>query len=148
MRIKKRKKSSRYKGWKAHGRGDKRKPRGSGHRGGVGMAGTGKRGDQRKSLVINLYGNDYFGKDKALRRGNKPKKLDVMDLAKIAENIELIVQKGMAKKSGDSYEVDLIGYKVLGNVKDLKLKLKIKASAASASAVESVKKAGGEVIVE
>ena len=112
------------------------------------MAGTGKRADHKKTLILNLYGNDYFGKDKALRRGNKPKKLDVMDLAKIAENIELIVQKGMAKKSGDGYEVDLIGYKVLGNAKDLKLKLKIKASAASASAIESVKKAGGEVIVE
>ena len=48
LRVKRRRKSRRFRGSHTHGRGFKKKARGSGHRGGVGMAGTGKRGDQRK----------------------------------------------------------------------------------------------------
>jgi len=51
-----------------HRRGAKKKARGKGHRGGKGMAGTGKRADQRKSLILKLYGNNYFGKSKTLRK--------------------------------------------------------------------------------
>ncbi|MEK6824398.1 MAG: 50S ribosomal protein L15, partial [Nanoarchaeota archaeon] len=64
MKLKKRRKFSRWRGSRTHGRGRKNRTRGSGNQGGVGMSGTGKRGDQKKTLVINLYGNDYFGKDK------------------------------------------------------------------------------------
>ncbi|MBU0467250.1 MAG: hypothetical protein KKF39_06330 [Nanoarchaeota archaeon] len=46
--IKKRKKVSRARGTHTHGRGFKKKARGSGHRGGVGKEGTGKRADHKK----------------------------------------------------------------------------------------------------
>lgn len=130
---KKRKKSTRFRGTHTHGRGFKKKARGSGHRGGVGMAGTGKRADQKKTLVLNLYGNDYFGKDKALRK--KPKiKLKVI-------NLKDILEKFPGKK-----EIKLEGYKILSEG-EVKGKLTIHASAASQSAIDKVKKAGGEIVL-
>src|SRR3989338_3020469 len=131
MKIKKRKKSSRFRGTHTHGRGGKKKARGSGHQGRVGMAGTGKRADQRKTLVLNLYGNNYFGKSKTLRKKKKIKlnTINIRDL------------KGEFK---DSKEINLKGYKILGEG-ELKDKVKIIASAASKSAIEKINKAGGEI---
>ena len=134
MKTKKRKKSSRFRGTHTHGRGFKKKARGSGHRGGVGMAGTGKRGDQKKTLILNLYGNKYFGKKKALRK--KP----VIKLKSI--NLRDIANKYKGKQ-----EVELLNYKILSEG-EIKEKIKITASAASKSAIEKVKKAGGEIILK
>lgn len=133
MRLKKRKKSSRLRGSHTHARGFKKKARGSGHRGGFGMAGTGR---HKKSLIINLYGNSYFGKDKALRKGARRKRLKVINLYEI-------IQKGLNSEK----EINLVGYKILSEG-DLNKKLLIKASAASKSAIDKVKKAGGDIIIE
>jgi large subunit ribosomal protein L15 len=134
MKTKKRKKVSRHRGSHTHGRGFKKKARGKGHRGGIGMAGSGKRGDQKKTKILNLHGNDYFGKSKT-RRGEIPKKLESINLRDISE-------KYKGKK-----EVELKGYKILseGNLKE---KITIKASAASKSAIDKVKKLGGDIILE
>ncbi|HLF54000.1 MAG TPA: hypothetical protein VI544_02365, partial [Candidatus Nanoarchaeia archaeon] len=72
MKVKKRKKNTRYRGSQTHFRGHRKRTKGSGNKGGVGMSGS---ENQKKSMVINLYGIEYFGRDKALRRGRKPKKL-------------------------------------------------------------------------
>jgi len=137
MKIKKRRKSSRYRASQTAKRGRRSRQRGSGNQGGVGMAGTGKRGDQKKTLVIKLTGgNNYFGKDKTLRRGTVPIKLHVINLSQIQE------------KYGDKKEVvDLSGYKILADG-ELKSKLKIKAGKASKSAVEKIKKSGSEITLE
>ena len=45
-----------------HGWGSKKKHRGSGNRGGFGMAGSGKRADQKKSLILKHFGKNYYGK--------------------------------------------------------------------------------------
>ncbi len=134
MKIKKRKKSSRFRGTHTHGRGGKKKARGSGHRGGVGMAGTGKRADQRKTLVLNLYGNNYFGKSKTLRKKKKVK-------------LKTINIRDLEQKFKDVKEIDLKGYKILSEG-ELKDKVKINASAASKSAIEKIKKAGGEITIQ
>ena len=131
MKLKKRRKSTRFRGTHTHGRGFKKKARGSGHRGGVGMAGTGKRADQKKTLILNLD-EKYFGKSKTLRRKQAPK-LKAINLRDI--------------KSEGQTEINLIGYKILSEG-DIKTKVKIIASAASKSAVEKVKKAGGDIIVK
>lgn len=137
MKIKKRRKPNRYRGGQTAKRGRRSRTRGSGSQGGVGMAGTGKRGDQKKTLVIKLTGgNNYFGKDKTLRRGNIAKKLDVINLSDI--------EKRYGSQSG---VIDLTGYKILSDG-DIKTKLKIKASAASQSALDKVKKAGGEISIK
>lgn len=60
--IIKRKKSERYRGSQTHGGGAKKKRRGAGNRGGRGMAGSGKRADQKKPTILKNYGNSYFGK--------------------------------------------------------------------------------------
>ena len=147
MRLKRRTKSSRYRGTHTHGRGFKKKARGSGHQGGVGMSGTGKRGDQKKTLILTLYGNDYFGKDKTLRRGNKPFKPSVINLQYIQDNLSLLIKSGKAKETKEGTELNLNNYKVLGEG-DIKSKLIIKARAISASARDKVEKAGGKVILQ
>lgn len=144
MKFKHRKKSRRLRGSKTHARGFKKKARGSGHRGGFGMAGTGKRGDAKKTLILNLYGNDYFGKDRVQRRKVAPK-LPVMNLSDIESNISSLVRDGNAKDNKGSYEIDLKGYKILAG--NIKTKMIIKASAASKSALEVIKKAGGDIIL-
>src|SRR3989344_209030 len=116
MKIKRRRKSNRYRGGQTAKRGRRSITRGSGNQGGVGMAGTGKRGDQKKTLVIKLTGgNNYFGKDKTLRRGNFAKKLEVINLDDISARIHVLVHKGLAKDAKGAYEIDLEGYKILGN---------------------------------
>ena len=64
MKVKKRTKSSRMHGRKmgTHSGGCRKNRKGSGHRGGIGMAGSGKRGDAKKTLVLKKYGGNYFGK--------------------------------------------------------------------------------------
>ena len=147
MRLHKRHKSKRFRGSKTHARGFKKKARGSGHQGGVGLAGTGKRGDQKKTMVLNLFGNDYFGKDKALRRGNKRPKPKAINLSFISESIDTLVKKGLAKENKGIYEINLKGYKVLGEG-TLSLKANIFASAASSSASEKIKKSGSTIAIE
>jgi len=143
MNIKKRKKASRMHGKKmgTNGHGARKKWKGSGHQGGKGMAGTGKRGDQKKTLVTKLYGNKYFGKQGITSKGTKRDKRNRINLIIIEENLGKY-----GKKSGDKWEINLKDYKVLGSG-EVKNKLVIHASEASKSAIAKVKKAGGEIIL-
>lgn len=135
FKVKKRRKSSRYRGGGTAKRGAKERTRGSGNRGGKGMAGTGKRGDQRKTYVIKLTGgNNYFGKSKTLRRGTAPVQLKAINLSDIVE------------KGNHLGTLDYSGYKILGEG-DVMVKLTIKASAASASAIKKVTASGGQIIL-
>ncbi len=127
MKIKKRKKATRFRGSHTHGRGFKKKARGKGHRGGKGMSGTGKRADQKKTLILNLK-EKYFGKSKTLRRKQKIK-LKSINLDQIPKD-----------------KSDFRGYKILSRGTPEK-NLKIKASAASKAAIEKVKQAQGEIIL-
>ena len=131
MLHKKRKKSSRMHGSHTHGRGGKKKARGSGPRGGFGLAGTGKRADQKKTLVLNLD-KDYFGKDSL-----KPKKI----------RYEEINVKDLEKLSNGKKDLDLKKYKILGDG-EINLSLNIKAYSASKSAIKKIEKAGGTIILE
>lgn len=144
MKVKKRTKSSRFRGSHTHGRGFKKKARGSGHRGGVGMAGTGKRADQKKTLILNLK-EEYFGKSKTLRKPIVIKR-KVINLSQISENMASLLKKGDAKESKGTYEINLSEYKILSGG-EIKFKAKISAAAASSSSLEKVKKAGGEIII-
>ena len=152
MKTKKRKKSSRRR--TTMGRGARKKAKKSGHRGGKGMAGTGKRADQKKTLMTKLYGNDYFGKQGVTSRGTKRRKEDVISLKSIILNLDNYVKNGIAKKSGNGYEIHLDELKILwdshaGGVGEVKIgKLTIYARSASKQAEEIVKKAGGEIILK
>ncbi len=150
MKIKKRKKSTRFRGTHTHGRGFKKKARGSGHRGGVGKAGSGKRGDQKKNLSLDKFGNPsekgYFGKSKTLRRG-KIFRRKSMSLETIQSKIDWLKKNGLAVEKSGVCEINLREYKIIGNT-DLKFKVKVFAFSASNGAKKAVEKAGGEIITE
>jgi len=144
VKIHKKKKSRRMRGEGAgnYGRGSRKKGKGKGHHGGKGMSGTGKRADQKKTLMTKLYGNDYFGKQGITSRGTEKDKRKRINLRDIEKNIEKY-----GKRSGEKIEVNLEGYKILGDG-EIKRKVIIKAKEASKSAIEKVKKAGGEIKLE
>jgi len=145
MKIKKRRRSRRFRGSHTHGRGFKKKARGSGHRGGVGMAGTGKRGDQRKSMILkNTIEEKYFGKRQTRLWFGKPK-FKELNLSRISEGLKGLVSKGLAKEHNGVYELNIKNYKVIGEL-SAPVKLKIHAGAASEGAAASVKKHGGEIV--
>ena len=140
----KRKKYSRAHGRKmgTAGHGARKKHRSSGNRGGKRMAGTGKRADQKKTLVLKLYGNSYFGKQGITSRGTKRDKRDRINLEQIQSNLEKY-----GKKTSKGWEINLENYKILGDG-EVKEKLIITAKEASQSAREKVKEKGGEIIFE
>ena len=116
-----------------HGGGARKKRKGHGHRGGTGMSGTGKRADHKKTLILKLYGNSYFGKKGITSRGTKRDKRPRINVGEIQDKY----------KPG---EIDLSKYKILskGEIKD---KFTLKAKEASKKAIEKVKSAGGEIIL-
>ncbi|MEK6852404.1 MAG: uL15 family ribosomal protein [Nanoarchaeota archaeon] len=133
MKLNRRKKSGRFRGSHTHGRGGKKKARGSGHRGGFGMAGSGKRGDQKKTLILkNTFSEKYFGKRKTSMRFSR-KKLKTLNLERISEKI--------------AEQTDFSDYKVVG-ILNSDIKLNITAGAASKSAIKSVEKHGGKITLK
>ena len=146
MKLKKRKKSSRMRGrgMGTHGWGARKKHKKKGHRGGHGMAGTGKRADHKKTLVLKLYGHKYFGKQGITSRGTKKDKSDRINLGDIEANLESLTARGIAKKTGNVFEINLGSHKILGDG-EVKSKMVIKARDASKSAIDKAKKAGGEI---
>jgi len=143
MKTKKRTKSSRMHGRKmgTHGWGARKKHKKTGHRGGKGMSGSGKRADHKKTLVIKLYGGKYFGKQGITSKGTQKDKSNRINLQLIEKNL-----KKYGKKTNKGFEIDLSSYKILGTG-EVKNKLIIKARAASKSAIEKVKKGSGEIIL-
>ena len=98
------------------------------------MSGSGKRADQKKTLMTKLYGNKYFGKQGITSRGTKRDTRQRINLRDIQEKY----------KPG---ELKLLKYKILGKG-EIKDKFIITCFQASKSAIEKVKKAGGEIIVK
>ncbi|MBS3159640.1 uL15 family ribosomal protein [Candidatus Woesearchaeota archaeon] len=145
MPVNKRKKFSRMRGSHTHGGGAKKKRRGAGNRGGRGMAGSGKRADQKKPTIINEYGNNYFG-----RVGfNRPQKMQHyskgINIGFINDHINNLLEKKLIKKEDDVYIIDLkkLGYeKLLGKGK-VSIKMQIKASSFSKKAKEKIKASDG-----
>ena len=146
MKTKKRKKTTKMHGhgMGTHGRGSRKKAKKSGHHGGPGMSGSGKRADHKKTLVLKLYGHGYFGKQGITSKGTKRDKRKRMNLGEIQESIENFAKKGIAKKISGGFEINLSEFKILGDG-EIKEKFIIQAKEASKSAIEKVKKAGGEI---
>ncbi|MBS3143731.1 uL15 family ribosomal protein [Candidatus Woesearchaeota archaeon] len=145
--IIKRKKITRYRGSHTHGGGAKKKRRGAGNRGGRGMAGSGKRADQKKPTILKLYGNTYFGK-KGFNSVNK-KKIKTINIETIESRLYNWLKKGVLKKEKDTINIDLkkMGYdKLLGSGK-INNKLNIEVRYASKKAIEKIEKSGGKINV-
>ncbi len=146
MVFHKRKKNTRQRGSHTHGWGSKKKHRGSGNRGGKGMAGTGKKADSKKPLVWK--NKKYFGK-----YGFKPKTskiLNVITLKDLNDKIEKLVEEKLAVKENDVYKINLkeLGYdKLLGNG-SIKIKLEVTVPKATKKAITVIEENGGKVILE
>ena len=108
------------------------------------MSGSGKRADQKKTLVLKLYGHSYFGKQGITSKGTERDKRDRINLGEIASNLKNFVKQGVAKDNKGTYELDLKSYKILGDG-EIRQKIIIHAKEASRSAIEKVKKSGGEI---
>jgi len=143
----KRKKKSRMRGSATHGWGEKKHHRNAGSRGGHGMAGTGKRSDNKKTSIWK--NTKYFGRYGFIYHGTSGQ-INAINIQWLDENADLLVKDGNASKEGNVYVVDLnkLGYnKLLSNGK-LTKKFKITVDFASEGAVEKLKEAGSEVIVK
>jgi len=137
MPVNKRKKNTRMRAQTTYGYGSMKKHRGAGNRGGRGMAGTGKRADQKKSKILKTIGKKYYGKYGFNRPQSTVKINKVINLSEINEK---------AVKKGDLFVFDASKYdKVLANG-NLTKKIKITCKSFSASAQEKIEKAGGEAI--
>ncbi len=145
MTTNRRKRNVKFRGTRTCGAGTKKR-RGSGNRGGKGMAGTGKRADHKKPTIINEYGNTYFGRHKLIgpERTYKAVNIDLLD-----RKIDSFSKKGKAELKANTYTMDLskIGAKKLLGSGDTNKKMKITVDMASENAIEKIKKAGGDVIV-
>ncbi|PIN86484.1 50S ribosomal protein L15 [Candidatus Woesearchaeota archaeon CG10_big_fil_rev_8_21_14_0_10_44_13] len=144
MTARRRKKASRYRGSQTHGGGAKKKRRGGGHRGGRGMAGTGKRGDSRKP---SIWTTDYFGK-KGFKKKNK-QALNPINIKTIEERIVSWADEKKAEMKGGDYHVDLgkLGYNKLIGSGRLTKKIHIVVERATEGAIAAVKEAHGQVEV-
>jgi large subunit ribosomal protein L15 len=141
FKVKKRKKSKKWRGNTTHGHGARKKWKKSGHHGGCGMAGTGKRADHKKSLIIKLYGNKYFGKLGITSRSSAKKINNVINLEEIEKNYDSLMNK-----YGKDKTLVLEKYKILGEGK-LNRQITIKAKAFSKSAKEKIENAGGKAVI-
>jgi|Deesub1362A_J573_1020465.scaffolds.fasta_scaffold01089_20 large subunit ribosomal protein L15 len=127
------------------GRGSHKKARGSGNRGGTGMAGTHK----GKWTWVIKYAPDYFG-----RRGfDVPEEVkdvyETINVGELDEIAEELVAKGIAREVDGKIEVDVtqLGVeKVLGTGK-VTHALVVRARRFSSRAIEKITEAGGEAIV-
>ncbi len=134
----KRSKRSRLRGRNTCGYGSRKKHRGSGHRGGVGMAGTGKRADQKKTSIINLKG--YFGKKGFVGK----EKMPAINLSDIGERKNELIKKGFIREEKGKIVVEKC--KILGKG-EIKEKIIVRCPV-SKSAKEKIEKAGGKIETE
>ena len=144
MTTRKRKKVLKYRGSHTHGGGAKKKRRGAGHRGGRGMAGSGKRAHHKKQLVFKLYGKDYFGK-KGFH--SKRKKLKAVNISFLEDNFEKLLHDKIITKKNEFFEVNLdeMGCgKLLSSGKPTR-RYKIFAKTFSEKTKGKIESAGGEI---
>lgn len=144
MVVNKRTKKSRYRGSQTHGGGAKKKRRGAGHRGGRGMAGSGKRADSKKP---SIWKEPYFGK-RGFTSKSRRKKDAVINLNLLEEKLPQFIAQGSASKGKETVSVDLgkAGYTKLLGEGAARTRMKVTVFYASRQAIEKVTQAGGEVI--
>ena len=145
MVVNKRRKSSRYRGSWTHGWGEKRRHRGAGHRGGKGMAGTGKRADQKKPCIWK--DPKYFGKF-GFKKKNILEEIKPINIRDLEIKLKILLEQKLAGEEKGVYTIDVtkLGYnKVLGSGK-LTKKFRIISKYFSKGAIEKINEAGGEAV--
>ncbi len=139
MVVRKKKKTTKLLGRRYRGTGH-RNAHSAGHRSGRGLAGTGKRGDQKKPSIWK--NKKYFsGRNFKPTHFKKPAIINLRDLSILIEN------KGLTANKSGLIELDLSkeGIDKLLGKGNVNLKLKIKVKSATQKAIEKIKAAGGSV---
>src|SRR3989344_3989809 len=147
MVVHKRRKFTRMRGTHTHGGGSKKKRRGAGNRGGRGMAGSGKRADQKKPTILKLYGSSYFGKKGFTSKIKKD--IKSINIQTIENRLYSWLKKGILKKQDDIMNINLkeLGYDKLLSKGKIKNKFNIEVEYASKKAIEKIQKSGGKINV-
>jgi len=142
MRTHKTKKAGKFRGGKTHGYGSMKKNRGAGHRGGVGLAGTGKRSDTKKP---SFWKSKYFGKNGFKRKNKIPlKTVNISFIERFPDRFSI----NKETKQGIELNLAKEGYdKLLGTGRPTR-KYMIKVDYASKRAIEKIKEAGGTIEME
>ncbi|MCA9495480.1 MAG: uL15 family ribosomal protein [Nanoarchaeota archaeon] len=167
MLANKKSKTHRMRGTNSHGWGHKKKHRGKGHRGGIGLSGTGARGDAKKSALLTnskslkmviaaqkgikitnvKLGSSYFGKKGFT--SIKKKKSNTLSISYIEENFDKMLEQGLITKEKEGFVFDSTAFKIdkiLGRGSFTK-KIKLIANEISASAKQKIEEVGGSVEV-
>ena len=126
------KKKNYLRGMRRHGRGNIKNRRGSGNRGGRGLAGMKK----HKWTRTVKYAKDHFG-SRGFVRPSKKKVLPTVNLWEI----NAMASKGELKSEGDVFVFEFKG-KLLGTGK-VTVPVKVRALSASQKAQDKLKEAGG-----
>jgi large subunit ribosomal protein L15 len=136
MKTHKRKKNSRIRGARTVGWGFRQKHKGHGNKGGVGLAGTGKKADHKKQVALNKDPKKkYFGRAGYTSRKTEKKKTNQINLYDIKNN----------HYTKEGCKINLQKHKILGTGEGIKAE--ITAKAATKTAIEKMKKAGGTIIL-
>lgn len=148
MVVNRTKKVRKLRGSRTYGWGSPKKHRGAGSRGGRGMAGSGKKG-QQKMTALHLVGR-RIGKSSFKRPAKVIVDDNVINLSRLEVSLEKYVKYGIAKKTGAVFDVDLDAAditKVLGSG-NISIKMNVTARKFSAKAVEKIEAVGGKVTVK
>jgi large subunit ribosomal protein L15 len=142
MVVRRRKKARKFRGSRTHGRGCAKRGRGSGEKGGKGMAG----GHKHKWSYILRYMPDYFGKH-GFVRPTKPPKKETMNVGELDERLDELLRRGIATREGDKVVVDLskLGIQRLLGGGRVRHPIVVKGAEVVPSAKEKLEKAGGGV---
>lgn len=142
--IIKRKKVVKYRGSHTHGGGAKKKRRGAGHRGGRGLAGSGKRAHHKKQKIFKLFGKNYFGKFGFYNPTQKTQK--AINLSFLENNLEKLKEKKLITEKEGFLEVDLkkLGVDKLLSSGKITQKYKIR-GLVSKKTKAKIESAGGEL---
>jgi len=147
MTTNRRRKVVKYRGSQTHGGGSKKKRRGAGHKGGKGLAGSGKRAHHNRQKIFKLFGKDYFGK-KGFFNPNKKVSINAINISQVEEFLpKLFENKAISEKEG-VIEIDLkkLGYNKLLSAGKPTKKYKILVPFSSKKAQEKIESAGGEIV--
>ena len=131
MTVRHRKKNRRFQGKTTYGYGSMKKHRGAGNRGGRGMAGSGKRADQRKTWILKYFGPEYFGKHGFTRPPEVQKKSVIINIRDLPDQ--------------ETVNLTKLGYTKLLAKGTPKKKYHIITQACSKKAKDKIEKAGGKV---
>ncbi len=133
MTVRRKRNVHRKRGSRTHGYGYK-KNRGSGNRGGKGMAGSGKRSHNKKNKIIKEYGHEYFGKH------------GFIVPPEVRNVVKAINIRDLPLKS--PLDLEDLGYNKLLSKGTPKMKYEIKVAMCSAKAKAKIEKVGGKILSE